>query len=432
VRRSLIATVAASVTVVLLAMLVPMAVLVRDYSLEDRLSRAALEVQATETVVSGQDKGAVATYLSRINRRGDSRTTVLYPGGPAVGPDPGEDARVREARTSGRARVDDVAGGSQILVPVSQGGSSALPAQTPVIRVIVDDPGLASGVQRAWLVLLGLGALLLLASLVLADRLGRSFVEPIRRLAVHTRSLGGPAASAPPAASGPPEVRELSEAVTRLVARIELLLAREREAVSDLSHRLRTPVTALRLRLETVADAADRERLSGDVDELEAMVDHVIREARRSEREGVDPDSDAVEVLAQRVRFWMPFAEDQGRELRLDLPTEGSSRVRAAADDLTAVADALLDNAFSHTPDGTAIHVRLGRLDDGSVELVVDDAGPGYPAGTDVAARGSSGVGSTGLGLAIVARTARESGGGLTLARAPLGGARARVVLGPR
>ena len=56
-RRSLILTVAAAVTMVLLAMLVPMAVLLRSYALEDRLSRAALEVQATETVVSGPGQG---------------------------------------------------------------------------------------------------------------------------------------------------------------------------------------------------------------------------------------------------------------------------------------------------------------------------------------------------------------------------------------
>ena len=57
--------------------------------------------------------------------------TVLYPGGPGIGPDPGEDAKVLDARNTGRARVDDVDGGSQILVPVSRGGNSALPSARP-------------------------------------------------------------------------------------------------------------------------------------------------------------------------------------------------------------------------------------------------------------------------------------------------------------
>ena len=122
-RRSLITTVAAVVAVVLLAMLVPMAVLVRSYALEDRLSRASLEVQATESVVSGQDKGAVAVYLDEVNRGGATRTSVLYPDGTGIGPDPGEDARVAQARTSGRARVDDVPGGVQVLVPVFRNAS---------------------------------------------------------------------------------------------------------------------------------------------------------------------------------------------------------------------------------------------------------------------------------------------------------------------
>jgi hypothetical protein len=117
VRRSLILTVAAAVTMVLLAMLVPMAVLLRSYALEDRLSRAALEVQATETVVSDGDKGAVAAYLDKINRDSDVVTTVLYPpsdlhpDGEAIGPSPGEDEDVVQARLTGQASVEDADGG---------------------------------------------------------------------------------------------------------------------------------------------------------------------------------------------------------------------------------------------------------------------------------------------------------------------------------
>ena len=76
-RRQLIVTVAAVVSMVLLAMLVPMAVLVRSYALEDRLSRAALEVQATETVVSGQDKGDVSVYVNEINAADDGTQTFV-------------------------------------------------------------------------------------------------------------------------------------------------------------------------------------------------------------------------------------------------------------------------------------------------------------------------------------------------------------------
>ncbi len=429
-RRSLLVTAGAAIAMVLLAMLVPMAILVRSYALEDRLARAALEVQAVETVVSRyDDRGSVSVYLDRLNAaESPTRVTVLYPSGADVGPDQGEDARVLDARNTGRARVDDVPGGSQILVPVSRGGSSALPAQTPVIRVVVEEPGITSPVGLAWGLLALLGLTLLGGSLVVVDRLGRSFVQPIRRLAENTQTLGSSAAITPvPDASGPPEVRELGAAIDRLVGRIQLLLTRERENVADLSHRLRTPVTALRLRVESVADDDLRQRLSGDLDSLQATVDEIVREARRSEREGLDPRTDAVPVLAERVRHWAPLAEDLGRPWTTDLASAGPL-LRASAADLEALVDVLLDNVFSHTPDDAAVLVTLTATDD-TVDLVVEDAGPGLPSDVDVADRGASGAGSTGLGLSIAARTAEDSGGGLALDASDMGGARVAVTL---
>jgi signal transduction histidine kinase len=429
VRRSLLVTAAAAISMVLLAMLVPMAILVRSYALEDRLARAALEVQAVETVVSGQDKGVVGQYVDTINGDGgDTRVTVLYPDGTGVGPQPGEDAKVLDARNTGRARVDDVAGGSQILVPVSRGGNSALPSQTPVIRVLVEEPGLTSAVGVAWGLLALVGLALLAGSLAVVDRLGRSFVQPIRQLAERTQSLGRTGAVAPVAAiQGPPEVRELAGAVDRLVGRIQLLLARERESVADLSHRLRTPMTALRLRTETIPDPEVRERLGVDLDALQATVDDIVREARRSEREGLDPRTDAVAVLADRVRHWAPLAEDQGRPWATDLASTGPL-LRASRADLEALVDVLLDNVFSHTADDDAVRVTLTATE-ASVELVVEDAGPGLPPGLDATGRGESAAGSTGLGLSIAARTAADGGGELTTGPSDMGGARVAVTL---
>jgi signal transduction histidine kinase len=437
VRRSLILTVAAAVTMVLLAMLVPMAVLLRSYALEDRLLRAALEVQATETVVSGQDKGAVATYLDRINRDDDVTTTVLYPpselhpDGEAIGPTPGEGRAVEQARTTGQASVRDVGGGAEILVPVSLERSTAAPVDTPVIRVEVRPPGLESDIVRSLLVLLALGVVLLAGALLLADRLGRHFVTPIRRLASYASGLGVQRHPEPLPTSGPPEVLELSTAMNRLVGRIEELLERERASVADVSHRLRTPMTALRLRIDALADPEDRARLSGDLDELQATVDHVVRAARRSEREGLVPEVDAVAVIADRARFWAPLAEDQGRPWEVTVTAVGPIAVRASEEGLQALVDVLLDNVFTHTPPDARVTVKLDPRAEGGVTLIVDDAGPGFPGGRESVDRGSSTAGSTGLGLSIADQTARESGGRLTVGTSPDGGGRVEVTLGP-
>jgi len=435
-RRSLITTVAAAVTMVLLAMLVPMALLLRGYALEDRISRAALEVQATETVVSGagDNPGAVAAYLDKINRGTGIDTTVLYPGedpSTDVGPDPGEDYRVVDARTTGRARLDDADGGAEFLVPVSLGGSSAAADNTPVIRVVVHEPGWTeSGILRSWLVLLLLGLALLAGALVLADRLGRSFVQPIRALAAHAQQLGDRRRPEPIEPTGPTEVRELTGAMNRLVGRVEVLLERERAGVADISHRLRTPITALRLRVEALPDDDDRVRLAADLDDLEAMVDHVVRESRRSEREGLAPSTDGVAVLADRVRFWEPLAEDQDRELRLTVSAPGPVRIRSSEEDLVALVDVLLDNVFTHSPEGAPVDVTVAPRPEGGLVLTVEDGGTGFPEDLDVVQRGTSGAGSTGLGLAIADKTATESGGGLSLGVSSYGGARVVVELG--
>ncbi|MFT4082083.1 MAG: HAMP domain-containing sensor histidine kinase [Nocardioides sp.] len=437
-RRSMILTVAAVVSMLLLAMLVPTAILLRDYALADRVSHAALGVQATETVVSGQDKGAVATYLERVNRDSHVQTTVLYPPsaahpeGDAIGPTPGEDDDVARARRTGRASIEASGGGAELLVPVSLGGSSAAPADTPVVRVRVSQPGFESEMARSWLVLAALGVVLFAGALVLADRLGRSFVLPIRRLAEYAGALGGRSAPAPVAPAGPAEVRELTVVMNRLVGRVETMLERERNGLADLSHRLRTPMTALRLRIEGIGDSEERERLNADLGQLQETVDRIVRQARYAGQGGVAPECDGVSVLAERARFWRPLAEDQGRDLAIEVTAAAPRPVAVPEETVQAVMDALLDNVFTHTPEGTAVAVSIAGLPGGGLELTVDDGGPGFATGLDPVGRGSSGGGSTGLGLAIVQQAATESGGGLRWESSPSGGGRVVVRFGPR
>ena len=121
---------------------------------------------------------------------------------------------------------------------------------------------------RTWLVLAGLGIVLLLLALGVADRLARSMTRPVTDLAATAHRLGSGDLDARATPAALPEVREVATAVNRLAGRIGELLAAEREGAADLAHRLRTPLTALRLDVEALP-AADRERLLDDVDALE-------------------------------------------------------------------------------------------------------------------------------------------------------------------
>jgi len=260
---------------------------------------------------------------------------------------------------------------------------------------------------------------LLLLALLVADRLARSLTRPVTDLASTARRLGGGDLSARTTPAGPREVRDVGLAVNQLAGRIGELLAAEREGAADLAHRLRTPLTALRLDVEALPPG-ERNRVLDDVDALSRGIDEVIAEARRPVREGLGADSDATAVVADRVRFWSVLAEEEGRPVTVDL-ADGPLPVRVAAADLAAAVDALLGNVFAHTPEGTGFGVTVRARDTGGASVVVADTGPGMPDASGALVRGHSGGGSTGLGLDIAQRTAQASGGTVELSSSPAG-----------
>src|SRR5262249_55893453 len=147
-------------------------------------------------------------------------------------------------------------GGVEALVPV-QGLSTG----TAVVRAYAPEATLHAGVTRTWLVLGGLGLALLALGLLLADRLGRRLVDAVTGLAGTADRLAGGDLDARATEDGPRELRRVGRELNRLADRIGELLHAEREEVADLAHRLRTPVTALRLDAEAVRDRTDRDRL---------------------------------------------------------------------------------------------------------------------------------------------------------------------------
>jgi signal transduction histidine kinase len=211
-----------------------------------------------------------------------------------------------------------------------------------------------------------------------------------------------------------------------MAERLSGLITAERVMSADLPHRLRTPLTALRMNAAALGPgpAADDTRTA--IDRLEEQVDLIIRAARRPGPD--EPAScDAARVLADRFEFWSALAEDQGRWCRLTGPDEPVP-VPVPRSDLAAAADALIGNIFKHTEEGTGFAVTLHR-GEGMVFVLVADAGKGIADPGAALRRGSSGAGSTGLGLDIARRVAESTGGGLKIDAAPLGGAQVQMLL---
>jgi signal transduction histidine kinase len=299
-----------------------------------------------------------------------------------------------------------------------------------VTRMVIAPDELHSGVAGATAELVLLGLLLLGVAVGAAHILaGRLLTDPIERLVDAANALQEGRLETRAPEDGPLEIMALAQSLNRLARKIKDLLASERESVADLSHRLRTPVTALRLDADSISDPEVAERFRSHVDHLERTVDAVVREARLPPGPSVSPQCDVAQVVDERVAFWSALAEEQGRRLRVHLP-KGPAWGRIDTHDLTAVVDVLIDNVFAHTEDGVPLEVSVMITPQRFVALLVEDGGPGLPS-ADVVTRGRSGGGSSGLGLDIVRRAAIAAGGALELGRSRFGGAAVGVLFAP-
>lgn len=425
-KRRLMLLVAVTTSLVLVAFLVPLALLVRTVAADRATNSAIREAESLAPLVTTTDRRKLAVTTQEVahDDANDFPLTVYLPDGRVLGASAPVTKAVRLAR-SGRSLTVAVAGGRAVLV-AAQGG----PGGTVVIRAFVSTGQLWAGVWQTWLILALLAVSLLGLSLLVATWMARSVTAPIDGLVgtAHRLAEGDLAARITPA--GPAEVRAVASGLNVLADRIGELLTAEREHVADLSHQLRTPLTALRLGVDAIPAGDEQERLTEALETLERTVDRVIREARRPVREGVGAGCDAVSVTAERVAFWQALADDEQRTVTSELP-EGPVPVRAAASDLTTAIDALLGNVFAHTPDGADFSVLLEPRSVGGAIIIVRDNGPGLPEDAELVTRGFSHENSTGLGLDIARRTAAASGGELRLDRAASGGAEVSLRLGP-
>ncbi len=292
-------------------------------------------------------------------------------------------------------------------------------------------------VLRRLVLLVGGGLIaLILAALLLGIPIVRWVLRPVARLSGAAAEISRGRFDARVRDDvGAPELRRLTSAFNVMADSVEGALDRQRFFVSQASHQLRNPLTALRLRVEMLGGhvapegAEEHRHAVAELDHLGELLDALLRlagtDARRAERVEVD----AATVARHRVEAWRPAYERAGTPLRLTAPADGP-RVRLIPDVLDQVLDALLDNALKFAP-GQPVHVVVG-----AGELSVTDGGQGLSE-ADLAhvgerfwrSRSHQNVAGNGLGMAIAVALIDACGGKLLLEAAEPQGLRARIAL---
>ncbi|MEU8762061.1 HAMP domain-containing sensor histidine kinase [Streptomyces sp. NPDC048659] len=437
-RWALVKVSLAVTAMVVVAFAVPLGLVVKEMARDRAFSNAERRAAGLAPVLAiTTDREQLDRAVATTDDGAEGRLAVHLPPPPdrpgaegvEVGTRRATDQNLATTRRLGRATIAEVPGGSVLLQP-----TAVSPDQVAIVELFVPEGEVTNGVATAWLVLAAVGAALIVGSVAVADRLGVRMVQPAQRLARAAHELGEGRLGARVPEEGPPELKSAATAFNSMADQVVQLLANERELAADLSHRLRTPLTVLRLNTASLGSGPAADQTRAAVEQLEREVDTIIRTAREAKPQ-TQPTvplagCDASEVVRERMDFWSALAEDEDRTVRV-AGVDAPVRIPVARPELVAALDALLGNVFRHTPVGTAFSVDVHNGDD-AVIILVSDAGSGIADPAAALARGNSGArdGSTGLGLDIVRRMAESTGGDVRIGHSVLGGTEVRIWIG--
>lgn len=330
---------------------------------------------------------------------------------------------------AGRAQVGREGDRLIAVVPVS-GHDEKVAGAVVLSRPLAP---LDARIDRLWTALAVTTLVAVALAAVLAVALARWVSRPLHRLETAAESLGGgrlDTRAEPP--RRPPEIRRLTQRFNVMATRLQSLIHDNRTMLADVSHQLRTPLAALRLRLELLADEPDPAEFDAALDEvarLSRLVDGLLMMSRAEDATPVPEPVDVPGLLHDRADAWRPVAAERDVRLEVDAPAELTAR--AGPGHLDQIIDNLVDNALAATPAGGLIRLTAHRTDD-RVRIAIADSGPGM---TDQAKRtafhrfrGDRTTG-TGLGLAIVHRLVTTDQGTIHLSDTPDGGLTVTVTL---
>jgi signal transduction histidine kinase len=393
-------------------------------AVEEHLSDHHSEVPARHLVAKAGERGDCAVVYDRFGRAILSTPCTTVAGG--------DSARLVSAVLAhSDTRVIEDGQWLTTAVPV---GDTSDAVGVAVLTRSTEPLGDRILVLWGWFALIFTGGLA--TAVVVSVRLARWVGRPLREVDAAAQRLGEGALDVrAPVARGPQEVRRLAATFNTMAGRTEALVHGHRAVVADVSHQLRTPLTALRLRLDVLASDTDEETAAeltgaqGEIARLSKLVDGLLAVAKAEHAVPRPVTVRVDEVVTERVAAWEPVAAD--RRVELAANCRAGLTARMGAGDLEQVLDNLIANALDAVQEGGRILI-TGAFQQETVRLQVIDNGPGMsPQARKTAFRrfGNPEARGTGLGLAIVHRLVTANGGTAALNETHGGGLTAELSL---
>jgi signal transduction histidine kinase len=326
--------------------------------------------------------------------------------GPAVG-----DRPVQRALSGTAASENDLNGQLVVAVPVTDGDSV-----TGVVRAASNYSGVRLRIAGTWAGMLGLGVVAIGATWLVARWQARRLAAPLEALSRTAAQLGGGNFGVRTAPSGIPEIDAAGTSLDTTAARLGAMVGRERAFSADASHQLRTPLTGLRLGLETALDSpgADLRVAAANAidsaDRLEQTIEDLLSLAREPVRDGTPLD--LPELMREVEQTWEPVLAAQERSLRIHVQP-GPPLSTAAPAAVRQVLAVLLDNASRHGAGQVTLTVRDAG---GALAFDVADEGTGVDGAGPLPSRADDGTGP-GIGLSLARGLAEAEGGRLRVSR---------------
>ncbi len=438
--RRIVITMLALVSALLILAVIPLGLVTAgreqdSFRMQALMNAHAMAGAAQQRIDRHTADPALTTSLENARQRGD-QAWVYDANGQLVTQTGGADRKALPAPQGASAAVatvlhdrdyapSEIGGRLRVVVSIASNENS------PDGAVLLSRPTreLHSRLHMLWAWLSAVAAIGLLAAALAAVLLARWVGRPLSALDAAAQQLGGGAlATRSGTGHGPPEVRRLAQTFNTMAGRLEALVHGNRAMMTDVSHQLRTPLAALRLRLDLLTQDADQATASelaaaqGEIARLSRLVDGLLAIAR-AENVVSKPVEVAVDAVIQdRAAAWGPVAEERG----IWLTTRCLTRVRATLGDghLEQILDNLLANALDVVPSGGQVRVTASANSQGARITVADD-GPGMSKAQQEAAFRrfvSTSPAGAGLGLAIVHRLVTANGGAAALSDTAGGG----------